>query len=191
MKIKNELKGCKERGRVLPSEQNIKSSTLLINALFTTHHCIFRKLPWLSGILPINHFVRLRLYFKNLYETEIKEQEVNFWILYPDGKQYRSWYIKIPQLNHKDDCYWSEIDILFKPEVPGIHRLVFEKLEGIQYADFHGMVGRPYKQIDAEWTTSFNIYSPLELGSYLVAIVALVVASLSCIISILSFFKPC
>ena len=183
--MNEDLRGCKKIDKgVFMSDQSFNASTLLINARFTTHYILLRLIG-LSNFLPITHFVRLRLYFKNLFDAEIQEKkDVKCWIEYPDGKQYRPWHINIPNLATKGDCCWSEIDILFKPEVPGIHRLVIEEYPGVQYADYHGMMGRPYKQINKEWRASFNIHTTLELGSYVVAILALLIALLSLFISI-------
>ena len=176
--IKKDLQDCKERWDVFSRGQYITSPTLLINAKFTTHSRLLRFLR-LSEMLPINHFVRLRLYFKNLYDAEINSKEVGFGIEYPNGKQFRRWPINIPQINKKDECYWSEIDILFKPEIPGVHRLVIDNLDGVQYADYHGLFSRPYKQMDEKWTSSFYIYTTLELRLYLVAFLALLISTIS------------
>jgi hypothetical protein len=188
MSVYKNLKGCEKIDGVFITDQEINAPTLLITAKYTTHSRLLRFFR-LSSILPITHFVRLRLFFKNLYDSEISEKKnVKCWIEYPDGKQYRPWQINIPRLISKNNCFWSEIDILFKPEVPGIHRFIIEKCEGIQYADFHGMTGRPYKQIENEWKSSFNIHTSLELGSYVVAILALIIALLSLFVPIA---EPC
>jgi len=185
MKKKNLFKDCKETAEdVFQSEQHIKTPTLLINAEFETHNK-FLRIIGLKEILPINNFVSLRLYFKNLYDAEIEKfDNVPFIIEYPNGKQYRPWKINIPNLKKKGDCFFSETKILFKPEIPGVHRLIIGKIDGFQYADLYGVTDRDYKQIATDWTASFQIYNSLELRFYVTAILALIVSVLALLFSL-------
>lgn len=179
----NNCKGSDEK--IFHSEQEIINPTLLIKAEFETHSK-FLKFIGLKKVLPITHNIGVKLFFQNLYDEEIgTTYDVDFYIKYPDGKQFRPWKINLPNLKNKGDCVYAETKTLFKPEVPGTHHLIIKKIDTVQYADLHGVTDRPYKQIAGDWIGSFHIYSEIEYRFYLIAVAALVVSFLSLIISVL------
>jgi len=158
---------------------------LLINAKFETHNRFLRFIQ-LKEVLPITDFVKLKLSFQNLYDDEIPEiKEVPFRIEYPGGNQIRPWRINIPYLKNKDDSCYSESQYFFKPEVHGVHRIVLENVEGLQYADLYGVTDRELKIISNEWPASFNIIGSLELRLYVTATLALIISVLSLVIAII------
>ena len=133
----------------------------------------------------MDQIVKLKLFFKNLHETEIPEiKDVPFIIEYPNGQQVRPWKINIPNLKNERDCCFSESNIFFNPEVPGSHRLIIGKIPQVQYADLCGVTDRELKQIGKDWSVSFHIYSSLELRFYETAILALLISILSLILSL-------
>ena len=122
-----------------------------------------------------------------MHDSEINEiKNVPFIIIYPDGYQIRPWRIDIPKLVRKNDCCIAETDILFKPEVPGNHRLLIKEIDGLQFADLYGVTDRKFKISDKDWISSFNIYSSLELRFYVAALLALIVSVFSIVIAVLS-----
>ena len=106
------------------------------------------------------------------------------YIEYPNGKQVRPWMINIPKLAKKGDSCFAETNILFKPELPGDHRLIIGQVEGLQYADLYGVTDRDYKLISTNWTASFHIHSSLELRFYVAALLALIVSVFSLVITV-------
>lgn len=187
MMIKREIfQNCRKlESGVFQSQQQIKKPTLLINAELETHNKFLRFLR-LKSVLPITDFVKLRLYFKNIFSSEIPgTNDVPFIIEYPNGKQVRPWKINLPNLKNENECCYSESEILFKPEVPGVHRLIIGKSEGFQYADLFGVTDREIKQIANDWTTSFNIIDSLEMRFYVAATLALVISAFSLILAAL------
>ena len=168
---------------IFQSQQQITKPTLLINAELETHNKFLRFIR-LKNVLPITDFVKLRLYFKNIYSSEILcIKDVPFIIEYPNGKQVRPWKINLPNLEKINECCYSESEILFKPEVPGVHRLIIEKSEDFQYADLFGVTDREIKQIANDWTTSFNIIDSLEMRFYIAATLALIISVFSLIVA--------
>ncbi len=165
------------------SDQKIDKSTILINANFKTHNK-FLKLIRLENILPVTYPVSLEIYFENLYNQEIEGfQNIAFYIEYPDSNQIRPWKLNVPKLKSKGDSCTAKSDKFFVPEVPGIHRLVINEINVVQYADYHGISGRPYKLIDGNFISSFYIYSALELRFYFTAFSALIISLISLAIS--------
>ena len=186
MKACEIFKSCNKcNSNIFHSDQSINKPTLLINSEIQTHNKFLRLIK-LKEILPVTDFVRLKLTFKNMHDSEIKEfKDVPFAIIYPDGSQFRPWKINIPNLIKKDDCCFAETDILFKPEVPGNHRLVIKHIDGLQFADLYGLTDRKFKIIDKDWTASFYIYSSLELRFYVIALLALIVSLFSLVIALI------
>lgn len=176
---------CKEK--IFHSEQEFDRSTLLINAKFNTHGNFFKILGNIGfgQILPITEIIGLELYFENLYDEEIKGREnVAFYIEYPNTKQIRPWKLNIPSLKNKNDNCSAKIETLFKPEIPGSHRLIIKKIDGVQYADYHGLTDRPYKQIADDYSSSFYISSEMEIRPFIIAFIALIVSILAVGISL-------
>ncbi len=135
-------------------------------------------------------FYGLRLYFENLYDEEIKGHKgVDFWILHQEDKQVRPWRLNLQSLKNKGDCCVSSIHTLLKPEVPGSHRLYIKKIEGLRYADKHGLTNRPYKLCGDDWPASFYVCSNLEFGFYKMAYLALAISVCSLIVSIISLIS--
>ncbi len=184
MFLSSNFRECKKSDeKIFHGDQEISQPTLLIRAEYKTHNK-FLKLIGLRRILPVTHRIGLKLYFQNLYNEEIKaKQNVEFYIEYPDGKQLRPWRINLPNLKNKDNCVFAETKTLFKPEVPGTHRLIIKQIEKVQYADLHGITDRPYKQISGVWASSFHIHSEIEYRFYIIAFVALIVSFSSLIVS--------
>ncbi|KKK88431.1 hypothetical protein LCGC14_2743250, partial [marine sediment metagenome] len=110
-------------------------------------------------------------------------KDVLFIIEYPNGKQIRPWKINLPNLKKENECCYSESEILFKPEVPGVHRLIVGKSEDFQYADLFGVTDREIKLIANDWTTSFNIIDSLEMRFYVAATLALIISAFSIILA--------
>ena len=186
MSLMKYLSNCgKCQGEVFQSKQIIDRPTLLINAKFETHNWFLRLIK-LKEVLPITHFVKLKLSFQNLYETEISEiKDVPFIIEYPGGKQVRPWRINIPSLKKKNDTCYSQSLYFFKPEVPGIYRILIGKVDGLQFADLYGVTDRELKIIANDWPASFNIIGSLELRLYVTATLALIISVLSLVIAVL------
>jgi hypothetical protein len=184
-KQRNYLKSCVkiEKG-VFQSQQKIDKPTLLINANLETHNKFLRFIR-LKEVLPITDFVKLRLSFQNLFTAEIPEiKDVPFVIEYPGGRQIRPWKINLPNLKNKDESCYSESLYFFKPEVHGVHRIVVEQIDGLQYADLFGVTDRDLKIIADYWTASFNIIGSLEMRLYITATLALIISILSLIIAV-------
>jgi hypothetical protein len=182
---------CKEASeKIFHSEQEITQPTLLLRAEFETHNRFLRFIGLNKHVLPIDSRIGLKIYFTNLYDTEIETfSNVPFRIVYPGGQQVRPWKINLPNLRKKGDCLYSEVETLFNPEIPGTHQLVIEKVKGVQYADIHGVTDRPYKQIDGNWVSSFHVLNKIEYVMYIVAFSVLIVSMLSFIIALFSFYK--
>jgi len=180
------LSNCAQcQGEVFQNKQIIDRPTLLINAKFETHNWFLRLIK-LKEVLPITDFVKLKLSFQNLFETEISEiRDVPFIIEYPGGKQLRPWRINIPNLKKKNDTCFSESQYFFKPEVPGVHRILIGNVDGLQYADLYGVTDRDLKIIVNEWPASFNIIDSLELRLYVTATLALIISVLSLVIAVI------
>jgi hypothetical protein len=182
----NYLSNCnKYQGEVFQNKQTIDRPTLLINAKFETHNWFMRFIK-LKEVLPITDYVKLKLSFQNLYDTEIPEiKDVPFIIEYPGGKQVRPWRINLPNLRNKNDTCFSESKYFFKPEVQGIHRILIGKVDALQYADLHGVTDRELKIIANEWPASFNIIGSLELRLYITATLALLISVFSLVVAVL------
>ena len=180
------LSNCdKYQGEVFQKKQTIDRPTLLINAKFETHNWFLRLIK-LNEVLPITDFVKIKLSFQNLYETEIPEiKDVPFIIEYPGGKQVRPWRINLPNLKNKNDTCYSESKYFFKPEVHGIHRILIGKVDDLQYADLYGVTDRELKIIANDWPASFNIIGSLELRLYVSATLALLISVFSLVVAIL------
>ena len=163
---------------VFLKEQEITEPTLFIEAkfkrtfptkTFPRHFLIeLLKLPPFDFLIKykrrlyVEDWVGLELYFKNLHDSEVKPQRVEFIILYPDGIQLRPWYFNIPNLKKKNDSCRDRITEFFKPQVPGTHRLVMKPLDSIQYAGKHGVTGRPLRIHSADWIETFHVHSVSE-----------------------------
>jgi hypothetical protein len=180
------FKNCTNcKTEVFQSEQIINSPTLLLNARFETHNWFLRLIK-LKEVLPITDYVKLKLSFQNLFDLEIPEiRDVPFIIEYPGGKQFRPWRINIPNLKEKNDSCYSESRYFFKPEVPGVHRILIDKVDGLKYADLYGVTDRELKIISNKWPASFNIVGSLEVRLYVTATLALLISILSLIIAVI------
>lgn len=178
------LNNCRKTDEeIFHTDQEISQPTILIRAEFETQN---RFLRWtcLKRVLPVNSRISLKIIFKNLYSHEIKGiKNVPLQIEYPGSLQIRPWKINLPNLKGNGDCVYSEAQTLFHPEVPGTHRFVIKKVEGIQYADLHGVTDRPYKQIAGDWASSFHVSSEIEYRVYFVAFFALIISVVSIVIS--------
>ena len=175
---------AKSQGEVFQSGQKIDRPTLLINAQFETHNWFLRFIK-LKKVLPITNFVKLRLSFQNLYNVELPEKkDVPFIIEYPSGKQIRPWRINLPHFKDENDSCFSESQYFFKPEVPGVHRILIGNVDGLQYADLYGVTDRELKIIAKDWTASFNIIGSLEMRLYVTATLALIISVLSLVIAL-------
>jgi len=183
------LRNCRKANeKIFHTDQQISQPTLLIKAKFETQNR-FLRLTLLKRVLPITSRVSLKIFFKNLYSQDIKGVEnVTMQIEYPGTLQIRPWKINLPNLKANGDCVYSETRTLFQPEVPGTHRLIIKKVEGIQYADIHGVTDRPYKQIAGDWTSSFHVLSEIEYRVYSVAFFALIISVVSLLISAVNGF---
>ena len=170
---------------VFVKEQEITTSTLLIEAKFkrtfptmTLQRYLLielLKLPPLDFLIKfkqrlyVEDWVGLELYFENLHDSEIEQQSAAFYILYPDGIQFRPWRLNIPNLKKKGDCCKDNIKEFFKPQVPGTHRLAVKPVHGLQYAGKHGVTGRPLRFHSNDWIETFHIHSVSDNRMFVVA----------------------
>jgi hypothetical protein len=139
---------------VFIADQEIRRPTLLISAEFSTHHWLLKRFRKLS-IFPVNQRMGLKLYFENLYTEEIPyTKDVQFFIIHLGDQQLRYWRLNLPNLKKRGDSCVAEIETFFKPEVPGTHKLIIDKVDGIQYAEKHGLTDRPYKLSSGQWPAS-------------------------------------
>jgi hypothetical protein len=180
-------KKCNEE--VFIDDQDINGPTLLISAQFKTHHWLLKHFPNLS-ILPEGERIGLKIYFENLYNEEIAGyKNVQFFIFQHENIQKRFWRLNLPNLKHKGDFCVAEIETLIKPEVSGNHYMFIKKVNGLQYADKHGLTNRPYKVCADNWPTSFYVCSKLEFGFYKISFVTLTVSFIALLVSIISLFS--
>lgn len=186
------FKGYKKiPGKVFHSEQEIKNPTLLIDVKIYTHS-ILHRLLLLNKVLPVGKCIGMKIYFRNLYDEKIpKIPNLQYFISYPntppDKEPARKWYFDIPELDNKEDIYYTEVPKLFMPEIPGNHTLIIpQAIRELQYAGYHGLAGRKYKIMSGGWTYNFYVSDVMEVRNSLLVSFALIAAIITLFVSIIS-----
>jgi len=192
MSLIDRIKGYKNiPGTVFHSELEIKNPTLLIDAKIYTHSFLHRLLL-LNKVLPVGKYIGMTFYFRNLYNEKIpKIPNLQYFISYPntppDKEPLRKWYFDMPELDNKEDIYYTEVPNLFMPEIPGNHTLIIpQAIREIQYAGYHGLAGRKYKIMSGGWSCNFYVSDVMEVRNSLLVSFALIVAIITLFVSIIS-----
>jgi hypothetical protein len=200
LKFKTELKKCNEfSGTLIPkgSEVPIDEPTLFIYCQFKTQNLLLRALNFLTaGLFKLNHKVlvgtsiTLNICLVNISKSKNKRisgGSTEFRIRYPNLGAPRRWFINIPVIETEKDCYSKEEKDFFVPEVPGTHHLIIKPLQGIRYAGPYGLGGRKYKIVGERQSlrAAFHVSSIEEYRTLTIAFIALMVSSITLIVTLL------